>query len=149
MIILEIKGKNEKNIDRESKNKFRQLFESIDLISHKNSYEIIGAYEVNYNSESLKNEYIDEKKESHYFDYIKEKIMTENLDDFLNKNKITHEKVINALFDYGVKGSALEKIEKDNFGINSNQLIINDIFRLLKIEKDNFFKRHTISSINN
>lgn len=63
IIIFEIKGRNAKDIDKETNNKMNQLYGNIDKIHNEKSYKIEGCYKSFFNENENEMEYINEVNE--------------------------------------------------------------------------------------
>ena len=62
IIIIEVKGRNDRDIDKETENKMDKLHKEIDKISHKNPYIVVAGYKAVYNKKN-EMEYIDKTNE--------------------------------------------------------------------------------------
>ena len=62
IIIIEVKGRNDGDIDKETKNKMDKLHKEIDKISHKNPYIVVAGYKAVYNKQN-EMEYTDKTNE--------------------------------------------------------------------------------------
>ncbi len=58
MIIIEVKGRNDEDIDKETQNKMNKLHKAIDKISNKNPYTVVAGYKAFYNNSKNDMEYI-------------------------------------------------------------------------------------------
>ena len=62
IIIIEVKGRNDRDIDKETENKMDKLHKEIDKISHKNPYIVVAGYKAVYNKQN-EMEYTDKTNE--------------------------------------------------------------------------------------
>jgi len=63
IIIIEVKGRNDGDIDQQTKYKMKQLHKEIDKISNKNPYIVVAGYKAFYNKDKNDMEYINGKNE--------------------------------------------------------------------------------------